>query len=165
MIAVIMFAGILLSCGENNTSGGEIVTDETENLQIHNISEPEQEIGRIEYEIPEDSNFDGHIFRVVHREGDIYWVSIDIYAEAETGEPVNDAVYKRNRIVEDKLNISIQEIRRDLGDVIPFVQRSVNSGSDDFDFVHSDLQRLASLVQRGQIVNLYNVPYLDFSKP
>jgi hypothetical protein len=105
----------------------------------------------------------GHTFSVVDRGGWVYWNTVDVYAEAETGEPINDAVYRRNRIIEEKFNISIAEIQ--LEDVLSYVQKIIQSGSDDFDAFYPTMNNAATLIQKGLIANLYDVPHLRFDKP
>ncbi|MCL2158724.1 MAG: hypothetical protein FWH48_04875, partial [Oscillospiraceae bacterium] len=50
--------------------------------------------------------------------------------EEETGEPVNDSIYRRNRVVEDYFNIVMSEVYD-----VSKLPKSVKSGSDDYDYV------------------------------
>ena len=120
---------------------------------------------KIEHDVP-DIDFGEYAFRVLDREGyaGMYWVSVDMYAEAENGEPINDAVFRRNRRLEEKFNIKIQEIKKET-DLLSFAQRSIMAGDDDFDVLYPFMQNAGAMIQKGQLVNLYEMPYLSFGKP
>ncbi|MCL1793174.1 MAG: hypothetical protein FWG34_04830 [Oscillospiraceae bacterium] len=89
----------LVSCGENDSGGSGKPNDDAagENQNAQDDQE-NAETEKITYDVPE-MDCDGYDFRALCREGwTIYWYCVDVFAEAENGEPVNDAVYKRNRI-------------------------------------------------------------------
>jgi hypothetical protein len=56
-----------------------------------------------------------------------------IYAEEETGEGVNDAVYKRNQLVEERFDIEITEIKTGRGAITQTAMNSIRAGADDHD--------------------------------
>jgi len=115
-------------------------------------------------DLPE-ADFDGAIINFLVRGEDYhwYWSSREIYAENETGEPVNDAVYRRNRYVEDKYNFEIKEYRS----AIPFndASRAVRAGDDTYDVFMIGLGEGANLAQGGHLVNLYAMPHIDLLQP
>jgi len=146
--------GIIAADNENpNDNGGNPGDDADEN----------KEAEKIIYDVPE-MDCGGYEFNVVVRDGylGLHWITADMFAEEQNGDPVNDAVYIRNRILEDKFNIDIAEIRKD--DVLPFIQKIIQSGSDDFDVAYPTMYGAATLIQKGQVLDLYGVPYLSFDK-
>ena len=97
------------------------------------------------------------------------WGTRDIAAEEQTGEPINDAVYKRNSILEEKYNFTIEQL---FTDNVSFgtgpqalIRRAVAAGDNYFDAVSIIPNISASLAQEGLFVNLFGVPHLDFEKP
>lgn len=54
-----------------------------------------------------------------------------VVSEEQTGEPMNDAIYLRNRKVEDRYNIRIKEI--DSGNPQQDFTKSVAAGDNNFD--------------------------------
>ncbi|MCL2813486.1 MAG: ABC transporter substrate-binding protein [Oscillospiraceae bacterium] len=159
----VIISVFLCSCGADTANTAN--NPENEENKAHDAGDGgvENETAEIiAYEVPE-MDCGGHNFRVVDRGGWVYWTTVDMYAEAETGEPINDAVYRRNRILEEKFNIEITEIQKE--DVLGYVQKIIQSGSDDFDVLYPTMNNAAALIQKGLIVNLYDVPYLDFHKP
>jgi len=154
---------LLLSCNADRP-GGTDTADTPKNSDVEDSSE-ENPAENITHNIP-DMDFGGYNFRVVARDGiGVYWVTVDQYAEAENGDPVNDAVYRRNRILETKFNIGIGEIRKTDADFMPFVQKSIQAGADDFDVFYTIMQNAGMLVPKGMLVNLYGISYFDFDKP
>lgn len=156
---------LISSCGGNSSSGTNNPTDA--NVIDNSMDTPDEPTEpKVTYEVPE-SDFEGYVFRVVDRRDATFgwWETLDMYAEEETGEPLNDAVYNRNRLLESKFNITIQEISKEGGDIPTFVQKSVQAGSDDFDVFYCTMQQAASLLQKGIQTDLYEVPYLNFEKP
>ena len=152
------------ACSQNNTSNidGEIVGQP----EIGPEKPAEKTIER-PY-IPDGTNYGGHEFFVLipssyigNHEDD------EVYAEFENGEPLNDAIYKRNSIVESLLNIKIKSVVADAGttELANYAKKLIQSGSDEFDAVVGANWTHIALVQSRCIENLYNVPNLDLSKP
>lgn len=161
---LIILSVVLISCGKNDSGNSNNSQNDGESQNQNAQDNPENtETQKITYEIP-DMDFEGYDFKALCREGwTIYWYCVDVFAEAENGEPINDAVYKRNRILEDNFNITISEIRQ--SDVAGFAGKLIKSGSDDFDVMFPTLAGAGGMIQQGYLLNLYNVPYLDFDKP
>ncbi|MCL2814271.1 MAG: hypothetical protein FWD23_06700 [Oscillospiraceae bacterium] len=90
------------------------------------------------------------------------WVSRDIYTESETGEPINDAVFRRNCYVEEKLNVNIRQYSDT--DYFNKLQRSVKAGDNDYDAVRINLTSSSSAVTAGLLAELDKIPYLNMEK-
>jgi len=88
------------------------------------------------YEFPE-ANLEGYIFRIYNATtfGDDRWTSIELTAESETGDPVNDAVYRRNTLIEEKFNIKFTEQIEDRDVLGSKVSKAVQAGLDEWDAV------------------------------
>ena len=166
LLILVLF--VLYSCGTDGAGSGDPGNNnvpQNQNAQAAADDESgEAATEKITYDVPE-MDCGGYEFKVVSRDGylGMYWITVDMYAEAENGEPINDAVFRRNRILEDKFNINITELRQD--DVLTFSQKVIQSGSDDFDVLYPHMQQSGALVQKGQILNLYGIPHLAFEKP
>ena len=166
---ILILSAVLIAvtaCGDQENTGSEDNNSaDTPSPQSPDNGVPENAEVKITHDVP-DIDFGGYAFTVLSRAGydGIYWVSVDMYAESENGEPINDAVFRRNRILEEKFNIQIQEIQRE-ADMLSFAQRSVMSGDNDFDVAYPFMQNAGAMIQRGQLVNLYETAYLSFDKP
>ncbi|MHC1695255.1 MAG: extracellular solute-binding protein [Eubacteriales bacterium] len=92
-----------------------------------------------------------------------YWGSQEIFSAEENGEPINDAVYRRNRYVEDQYNVKIAETRTN--DVFGNAKKAILSGDTAYDMVLTDFSSAASLASQGLLQDLSSLPYLDLGRP
>ena len=93
-VMVIATVAVAASCKKTNDSpdGSDSASGSvTENDVLANIP---------------DSDFDGYKFKVLARAGEAY--TGEIYDDGTTAEPVNEAVYRRNQILQDKYDFEIE---------------------------------------------------------
>ena len=109
-------------------------------------------------------DYNGYKFRFLTR-GPSWneWKTADIYAENETGDTINDAVYKRNSILEDKFNIAISETG--VSDPAGDARKSIKSGDDAYDSVVGGMNDLIKLSQEGLVLDLSKIPHINLSNP
>ena len=117
----------------------------------------------------EPVDFDGHEFtfltRTINDPDWAEWNHRDLTAEELTGEVINDAVFNRNQAIEEKFNITFNEIVLDIGVFTSRIRQSVQAGDDLFDAVGLHLMTFAPLAQDGMLMDLFSVPYLNLAKP
>jgi len=119
---------------------------------------------RIPTGLPE-ADLGGYKFRVVSRaENHVHWFARDISAEEETGDPINDAVYRRNKTIEETYNIEIVDLPQ-RGNPTETAQKAVRAGDDMFDVVSTSLDGVANMGTAGLLFNLRRIPNIDLSKP
>lgn len=83
-----------------------------------------------------------------------------------TGDIVDDAVYKRNGIIMDRFNVDFEIVKTGSPDGVPgLIRQSVLSNSDDYDIVVGYQYYAIRLGAEGILLNLNNVPNLDFTQP
>ncbi len=87
--------------------------------------------------------------------------SHEIYASEENGDVINDAVYRRNRAVQDRFNVVITETAQD--DSVDAVRNSTLADDDAFDVVMVRPNRMVTLATEGLLCDLFEIPYLDLS--
>lgn len=92
-----------------------------------------------------------------------YYETIDIYVESESGEVFNDAIYQRNKNIEEKYNIVIVENKYD--NVQSTIAKSVNAGDDICNAIFSLTGEALSHAQNGMLIDLNTLPYIDFDQP
>ena len=167
-IIMAIIAGILLSavaCGNSQEAGNANGSNEpaNENSQAAQEEETPSEL-RPQSEAPE-KDFEGYEYRILSR-GESYslWEGVDAYAEEENGDPINDSVYLRNRIIEDKYNIKI--VNKPSSDMLSSAKKAISASSDEYDILMGALNGFAgTLSMEGMLANLKNIPYLDLPKP
>ena len=120
-----------------------------------------------------DLNLGGRDFRfLVKMEGTESgrWTALDIYVKEQTGEVVNDAVYKRNRIVEEKFNINIVQTLMNMGAQYSYsmhseISKLAYAGDDTYDVIMPAIQDCAYLARDGMLLDLNSFEYIDLSMP
>jgi|LSQX01.2.fsa_nt_gb ABC-type glycerol-3-phosphate transport system substrate-binding protein len=102
-------------------------------------------------------------FLTAHNSGYDWYTSKEIFAEAETGELFNDAVYRRNLVIEDRFDIKITQNCVDFPENA--AKKSLTAGDTEYDVVMPYMSNSISLLQSGLFYDLRTVPYLDLDKP
>jgi len=87
--------------------------------------------------------------------------------EEQTGEPINDALYTRDQLVEAKYNINIQyTLIEDYSQFTTKASNSVKAGDDAFDFAMGDMMNVTKgLAQTGAIYDFNTIPHVDLTQP
>lgn len=88
------------------------------------------------------------------------WVTKDIYAAEETGDIITDAVYQRNRWLEEQFNIKIAEYQCV---TMAETKKAVTSGVTDYDAVMTGIANGCNMGAQNYILDLQTLPYLDLS--
>jgi len=167
ILSVLLFA----ACGDS--SGGaaekEAASPTAAGADENAAEQPLQaddENKRVESAAPV-KDFGGYDYRVLSRnEAATRWYARDITTESETGDPFNDAVYRRNITIEDKYNIRIVNRMVASDAMLSEARKSISSGSDDYDILKGGLSGFATnLSMEGLLLDLKTVPYLDLPKP
>jgi len=108
--------------------------------------------------------YDGYEFRIY-----TYADYDSTYApEAENGDVVNDAVYSRNRAVEERFDVAIRTVnsgKTSVTDHIKSIEQLILAGGDDFDITTNICKHLAGQSLLGYFVNLRDIDVFNFDKP
>jgi len=166
---------VLASCSNDTTS--DTKPDDVSALDVENTVTPSPEETDFFDDGLEDEDFGGVNFRILYRNGCSRgnWAEyevhrIEIWAEEENGDVINDALYRRNRAVENRFNVNIVGIAypatgSNEGEVANYARRSILSDSNDFDLVVTWSNHLATPAAEGMFVDWHSVPYLNMEKP
>ena len=155
---------LLVSCA---TGSEDSTQDNIADNQVETQADEPVEEERLTTNLP-PVDFGGHEFTFLTRDWhDVVdweeWNHRDLFAEQETGDIINDAVFRRNRRIEEKYNIEIKEVG--VRDLTGTLRRVVRAGDDVYDVAMVHLMDVAPLALDGTIMDLFQVPYLDFDKP
>ncbi|MCL2159827.1 MAG: extracellular solute-binding protein, partial [Oscillospiraceae bacterium] len=92
------------------------------------------------------------------------WIPRDVvYSEEESGDTINDAVFKRNTYLEDKYNFKIEQAFTENfgGDI----KKAIQGGDELYDMIESPMRDAPAFAQNGYFLSLYDVPNLDLDQP
>ena len=170
MLFMLIFALILLmACSQKNDSQSDKNNGEA------NYAKPDGDDGggenqretadaRIVSEAPV-KDFEGYNYRILSKDAAYtLWEGRDADTREENGDLINDAVYTRNRVIEEKFNINI--VRVESSDLLASAKKAIASGSDEYDIMMGSLRNFAdTLSQGGMLADMKNIPYLDLEKP
>ncbi|MCI8387752.1 MAG: hypothetical protein HFE63_04735 [Clostridiales bacterium] len=158
LLCVAFQASLLAACGDTaDPSGTDTTSAQDTTLQTEN--DPLSGL-----------DFDGEPIRVLvsanEYDGGSGGKIFIINGESETGEIVSDAVYYRNKQVEEALNVKFEftENNDDYDNIPSTLTNLILSGEDAYDYVIHDLFPLASMSVNGYFMNLYDAEYFDFDK-
>jgi len=164
MIAVIL-ALSLVACSQasddkSQDNGNTAQTSESGGETADNVQS-----GEPSPNLPE-ATFDGAEFRMLLSG----WSCVDFESEQETGDRINDAIFRRNKKMEETYNIKIKTINLDTFDTFGAAsdsyRKAARAGTDEYD-VFFGIQQY-SLVDSMNGFNVeYNtgLPYVDLNKP
>ena len=111
-----------------------------------------------------DENYGGYEFRLFVPDD-----AANVYTpESETGEIVDDAIYRRNRTVEERFKVKITSIssgKTNSDEHLAEVTKLVQSGEDAADIILGNGKKLSNLALQGYFVNIREIAHLDFTKP
>ena len=123
------------------------------------------ETEKIEPDLPE-RDFGGYEFTVLTRgQSNYHFISRDVYAEAITGDSINDAVYNRNKAVEEQYNFTVTEIPGESADPIKQVTKAITANEDAYDLLVIGGISCATLAANRYLLELTDMPYMDLTKP
>lgn len=155
MLVILLLAAMLTSCGGGTT----VETDDTA-VQTNPETAMDTET-EITDDVPE-LDFGGTAFRSIGQTG----ASADIYAEEENGDAMNDAIYIRNRGVEERLNVTIAPMEEiNYAEISPKIKQCVTAGDDAYELILGQMEQTGIDAQSGFFRNWYDIPYMDFEKP
>ncbi|MBQ8508849.1 MAG: hypothetical protein IJ493_02970 [Clostridia bacterium] len=158
MLALLTAAGCA-SCGS------EVSEDTTDTGTDTTIAEETGVRDDVKDSLPEGLNFNGETIRISSRDTQDYR-NVETVGE-ESGDVVSDAVYARNRSVEERLNIKLEFYH--LGDSTStyseLVRTAILAGEDAYDYIGAVQWAGMPYAVEGLFMNLADAPYLDYDKP
>ena len=90
-----------------------------------------------------------------------------LWTAEETGDVINDAVYRANCAVEERFNLAFEEIVcPNYSDVPPLLKKSVSSGDGSYDYLMMADRDAFALAMEGKFYhNIDELPHVDLDKP
>ncbi len=157
-LASLLFTAMLASCGEDtvamDTTSADSISSDSETVEtVDPRLLVDDELG--------DYDFGGVDFRIATSNGN----TSHYYLEESTGDIVDDAIYARNRAVEDRFNFSVKVINDTGHRETGIITSSISAGDDAIDLICWHPILLGSLVTNDYFLNWYDIPNVNFDKP
>ncbi len=161
-ILAALLAGTFASCGGTS----DPAADDTSAAPVSGENGQTDDSPFVKDDLPA-LDFGGKKIRVLYRDD-----LIDSFCVAEqTGDLVDDAVYKANRAVEERLNVLYDvtllagSASADRNNYINHISNAVLAGDDAYDLVSVMTYYMPTLIRNGVLSDLMKNKYLDFDKP
>ena len=118
-------------------------------------------------DLPPNQDFGGAEFTMLLSA----WSDIDFDSEEITGEPLDDAIYNRNKKIEEKYNVKLKWYNPDegqgdsVGNSYATYRKAVKSGDGTYDVFFGIQSASLEDTMNGYNVEYRDLPYIDLSKP
>ncbi len=155
-LALLLTAGSLAACADTPDGPAE-----TDGVTTEAVFEEET---FLKDDLPDDLDLGGTTVTFYGLSG----TRIGASELAVTGDHVNDAIFERNKYVEDRLNVEISVTEENTLDdffIVNKVATLVQSGSTEYDVVTSACWVLLDQVLSGYYANLAATEYMDLTQP
>jgi len=173
IISILTMAALLLtilSCGgsSSNNDNTEKIADNDINAAEQNEQKQQEEkidVHSVLANLPSE-DYGGYEFRIMTTN----WYNPTVEArqapeEEQNGDPINDALYLRDKLIEEKYNINIKySVEDDDWTLLTKAQNAIKAGDDAFDFVMDNLRVVTSgLAQIGALIDFNIMPNVDLT--
>lgn len=164
LLSCLTLAG-LISCGGDTADPSSV----TENAATEAVTEAETEPldslsarKLVSDDVPE-LDFGGKDFRIFYQKR--YTTDAIAPDGKESGDVLNDAVFRRNQTVEERFNVKIVGIEGEEDAMVKTLMNAVAAGEDAYEIFmgHSMYSGKAALA--GYFYNWYDIPHIRFDKP
>jgi len=159
-----LVAAVFASCAKDEVSESKPNANPDEVSASENENPENTEPQRVMPNLPE-TDFGGKTYKVLGRNDATYaqFINFEIDAETIIGEPVNDAVYNRNRGLEEKYNVIIEQTLHN--DPAGSLQKLVKADEDVYSLAFIIQDKIGAMAASGNFRDLNAMKYLDFEKP
>jgi len=163
LLAALMTAPAFLSCSDSGTNEENAETAASAPSAAEEENTAAEEPETVIYDDVPTGNFDGHDFRMLNVTSNYAYVLLT--AEELMGETINDAVFNRNALVGDTLNVTFSENIVGWGDISGEITNMVAADDYSYDIVFDEVQNSIKYPANGQVINLYDLSEINFEKP
>lgn len=160
LLSVLLLAGSLTAC----SVAGDSTDTKSPDQSAESSAEENTELTD---DLPDDLNYGGIEINVISR-GRLGWFHDEIQVDSLKSEPVNDAVFERNKLVESRLNVKIVNQTDDSigAEAVPDkVATAVKAGTDEYQIMAAASYTTADISLSGVFANLADTEYVDLEKP
>lgn len=158
LVALMLLPLLLTSCVEVNT-GDETQSTVAGNEQTETNNDRD-DLGEVD--------LGGRDIVVISRVESVN--QSEVYVEEMDSDPINDAVYNRNLVLEERLKCNIEVVQylpepgSIAGEVVDAVSNMVIAGGTDYNIVANASYTSMTLAQQGRMTDLTATSYINYDK-
>jgi len=167
IITVILTVSLCaVSCGNDKVHPDSVTTSPADSISEASEAETETVIQATDY-YPQDLDYEGSDVLLFGWKGTS---GTEFYVENQDGDVVNDAIFERNKTIEEELNIKLNFtlIPGDNANMKSWLATVTNillAGDDSIDIIGAYSKSVATLAYSRLLTDLNSLDYLCFDKP
>ena len=168
LLALMLMASAVGCASENaaDTSSETAVSAEASTtLEETEPVEPEPE--HVMWENLPTTTYDGFEFKIVEYTPGPDTGATMLHGDAEelTGEMINDAIYNRNRAVEERFDVKITTQGEAWGGAAAIIQKNANAGDDEYSMAMDAPSTMVTASLQNALLNLYSIENMNLENP
>lgn len=168
LLAALMMTSMLAACSDSGSSDkpsndttaaiGDVTTAPTETEPVETEFDPFASF-------PADLKYDGRTFTIHNANtGSSWYTRISVVSEEQTGDVINDGIYTRQRKVEERFGIEIEEIAGK--SAATEIRNAIQANTQDYDMTFINLMGGMALAAEGLFLDMKTqVPGLQLDQP
>lgn len=164
-LSVLLAAVLLFSaCGQNGNEGTSAASDPAPTAGTEEPADAVTEAPAPVSSLPDSYDLEGYNFRIFKLNPDkIAWSLNIMNPTAETGDVLNDTVFRRNQLVMEKYNFTITETMTD-GDLGAESRKFIQANEDAYDVIQDQLPS-SRHAKNGYYLDFNEIDWLELDKP
>ena len=163
LAALALVPAVMTSCGSDSTTSTDTKDAATEAVTEANTEPVDAlEARKLVDDGVATTDYKGASFRIVTSDGqDGYYI-----VDSETGDVVDDAIFRRNSKVQERFNINMEIVySAGYADTAKHITSVVSAGDDAIDLVAMHVIECGKLAINGMFLNWYDIPSVNFDQP
>ncbi|MFA6947676.1 MAG: hypothetical protein WCQ72_01705 [Eubacteriales bacterium] len=169
IVSALLLCAMLVSfasCGSAEQASKPSVTTADKTTEAQTTAAPTNDdlLAATKAALP-GGDFNGYTFTILDRapEKDANWETLDAFSAEADGDPIHDAVYNRNRMIEEKYNVTIAENK--VKNPFEDAAKLILAGDDAFDVLTDGLDVLSkNLAAQNYLIDLNTISALSLEK-
>ncbi len=162
ILALLLLASALItaSCGSGDTTTSDTAPSVTEaQTAAETLSPLDLTLASLSTQ-----DYGGYEFTIMDRNSEhTPWHTYDVFAEGENGDAINDAVFQRNRLIEELYNIKFKEEAVYIP--VDNMQKLIIAGDDTIDVFTDGLNALTKLTTGNMLYDYNDIDEVQFDQP
>ena len=155
----------LSACGgTQGTAADDTTTDKTTSADTDDTTPAETDRSQVKDDLPV-KDYGGDKFTILYRNEWAY----EFIADEENGDILNDAVFRRNRAVEDRFKVSFEFVGLpgtwNSSEYKNAITNSVVAGDSEYDLITGYQADMINHAMQGYFMNVYDMPYINTEAP
>lgn len=161
LLIYLLTAALLTGCGnggKTETKNSEDTAGTSTETESETLSEAEQILAALPTE-----DLGGDDFGMLNNESNFAYTMMS--AEELTGEGINDAIYNRNNLVADRLNVNLVEYMVGYSEVTSAMKTAIAAGDSSYSCFWNESKFVAPFAVDGSLWNVYDITSLSLDQP